>query len=118
MGSGIEVEMCVLIASESLGMEEIEKVVDRCATEVRKRGLKRMCIFVSSASPAVAFPRLRDVMSKYIDLGIRLYTALELKNKMNEVLKSCASIYVHALDTEARRIAMSIVGEQRVNIVG
>ena len=87
MGMG---KMICSIASENIPEKELEKLLDLTALETRRNKEKFFILIFIASSTKNAF-KYRDIFTKYLDLGVRVY--IEDKNVQNsKLLNTCTKI--------------------------
>ncbi|MEM0026598.1 MAG: hypothetical protein QXT53_01505 [Ignisphaera sp.] len=103
MGVG---KMICSIASENIPEKELEKLLDFTALETRRsRGKFFTLIFIASSTKN-AF-RYRDIFTKYLDLGIRIYIENNIVQS-SELLNMCKKILYSKNDLSIQSLINNI----------
>jgi len=105
--------ICTLI-SESLNENEILQLVDRSILEARINKEQYISIIFITNSIRNAF-KYRDIFTKYIDIGIRLYTIKEL-TELKDIVQKCKYIFISSNDKYLNSI-VNKYSDKKINVI-
>ncbi|MDK6029315.1 hypothetical protein QPL79_08065 [Ignisphaera sp. 4213-co] len=98
--------MMCCIASEKIENDKLEKLLDFTVLETRRNKGKYFTLIFIASSTKNAF-RYRDVFTKYLDIGIRIYVENENSTQLNKILSMCEKI-LYSKEDDVQRI-LSII---------
>jgi hypothetical protein len=98
-------EMICAIASERISEEDMNRLLDRVVSEVRRNREKSFTLIIIASSARKVF-MYRDSFTKYIDVGVRLYFDDSIQ-KLAEVLNSCAKLFCSAGDQGLKNTSLN-----------
>lgn len=103
---GIREMICVIISTD-VPMEDADRVISISTQKARTYKYSSINIlFLSNKSPEVF--KYRDVFTKYIDLGLRVYTESNIKVLRNIIKENCTTIYFSINDKKALQFSQQI----------
>lgn len=98
--------ICVL-ASTDPPIEKQEKLIDYASSKVRILKQQNInIVFLADSSPK-AF-KYRDIFTKFIDIGVRVYIESDLRKLKDIIEKNCRAIYTLLDDTKISKIIESL----------
>ncbi len=93
--------MCILI-SESLDENKILQLIDKSVLEARiNKEMYINILFIANSIKNVF--RYRDIFTRYIDIGIRLYITKEL-TELRNIIQKCEHVFISVNDEYAKSI--------------
>ncbi len=107
-------EMICTFISESLNENEILQLVDKSILEARINREPHINIIFITNSVGKAF-KYRDIFTKYIDIGIRLYIIKEL-TEFKDIIQKCKYIFISSNDKYLNFI-VNKYNDTKVNVV-
>lgn len=94
--------MCILMTT-SISVNDADRVTTFVVQRARTAKQTSIGIlFLSSSTPNVF--QYRDVFTKYIDVGIRIYVENSIEMMKKIILKNCKSIYVSVNDAHIQSL--------------
>ncbi len=97
--------ICVL-ASDKVAIEALLKVMDSIVSEIRKNRIG-ICFMVFYSYDIKNVFRYRDIFTRYVDIGIRVYIENE-HSQLIKILAPCTTIYVDSEDYVAKELSKKI----------